>query len=210
MIRILIADDHEIVRKGLKQIVSENMGMVVTGEAATAEEALELARKEEFDVAIIDIAMPGRGGLDILKDLRVARPSLRIIILSVWDEKQYAVRSVQHGASAYITKANATDQLVAAINAVASGRRYITPSVAERLASHVEETERSLPHEALSGRELQVLVLLGSGTSMGDISRDLCLSIKTVSTYRTRILEKMGMSSNAQLIRYAIENNLAK
>jgi DNA-binding NarL/FixJ family response regulator len=210
MIRILIADDHEIVRKGLKQIVSENMGMVVTGEAATAEEALELARKEEFDVAIIDIAMPGRGGLDILKDLRVARPSLRIIILSVWDEKQYAVRSVQDGASAYITKANATDELVAAINAVASGRRYITPSVAERLASHVEETERSLPHEALSGRELQVLVLLGSGTSIRDISRDLCLSIKTVSTYRTRILEKMGMRSNAQLIRYAIENNLAK
>ena len=208
MIRLLIADDHGIVRKGLKQIVAEIPGMVVTGEAASGEEALQLAKEQEFDVAIIDIAMPGRGGLDILKSLRALSPSLKIIMLSMYSEEQYAIRSLRDGASAYLTKANATDELVKAIETVASGKRYITPSVAERLASYIEEDSSRLPHESLSDRELQVLTMIGSGKSMSEIAVDLSLSIKTVSTYRARLLEKMGMESNAQLIRYTVQHTL--
>lgn len=208
MIRLLIVDDHGIVRKGLKQIVAENPDMVVAGEAASGEEALQLAREQEFDVAIIDIAMPGRGGLDIIKSLRALRPSLKIIMLSMYSEEQYAIRSLRDGASAYLTKANATDELVKAIETVASGKRYITPSVAERLASYIEEDSSRLPHESLSDRELQVLVMIGSGKSMSEIAVDLSLSIKTVSTYRARLLEKMGMDSNAQLIKYAVQHRL--
>lgn len=210
MIRILIADDHAIVRRGLKQIVSESPGMVVAGEAANGEEAVALARKLSYDIAIVDIAMPGRGGLDILKDLKSARPSAKIIILSMYPEEQYAIRSLRDGASAYLTKANATEELVHAIQAVAAGRRYITPSVAERLASYVEQDTDRLPHESLSDRELQVFLLLGSGKTVTDIARELSLSVKTVSTYRTRILEKMRMSSNALLIRYAIQHKLVE
>jgi two-component system invasion response regulator UvrY len=208
VIRLLIADDHGIVRKGLKQIVAEIPDMVVTGEAANGEEALLLAKEQEFDVAIIDVAMPGRGGLDILKSLRALRPSLKIIMLSMYSEEQYAIRSLRDGASAYLTKANATDELVKAIETVASGKRYITPSVAERLASYIEEDSSRLPHESLSDRELQVLTMIGSGKSMSEIAVDLSLSIKTVSTYRARLLEKMGMDSNAQLIKYAVQHRL--
>jgi DNA-binding NarL/FixJ family response regulator len=208
MIRLLIADDHAIVRKGLKQIVSESPDMVVVGEAANGEEALALARKLVYDVAIVDITMPGRGGLDILKDLKAVRPSAKIIILSMHPEEQYAIRCLRDGASAYITKGNATEELVHAIQAVAAGKRYITPSVAERLASYIEQDAERLPHESLSDRELQVLLLLGSGKTVTDISRELSLSVKTVSTYHMRILEKMHMGSNALLIRYAIQHKL--
>jgi two-component system invasion response regulator UvrY len=210
MIRILIADDHEIVRQGLKQIVSESPGMAVAGEAANGEEALALARKIRYDIAIVDIAMPGRGGLDILKDLRSARPSAKIIVLSMYPEEQYAIRSLRDGASAYLTKANATEELVHAIQAVAAGRRYITPSVAEKLACYIERDTERLPHESLSDRELQVFLLLGSGKTARDIARELSLSVKTVSTYRGRILEKMRMDSNALLIRYAIQHKLVE
>jgi two-component system invasion response regulator UvrY len=210
MTRILIVDDHAIVRQGLKQIVSESPGMVVAGEAANGEEAVALARKLSYDIAIVDIAMPGRGGLDILKDLKSARPSAKIIILSMYPEEQYAIRSLRDGASAYLTKANATEELVHAIQAVAAGRRYITPSVAERLASYIEQDTERLPHESLSDRELQVFLLLGSGKAVTVIARELSLSVKTVSTYRTRILVKMRMSSNALLIRYAIQHKLVE
>jgi two-component system invasion response regulator UvrY len=210
MIRLLIADDHAIVRQGLKQIVSESSEMVVAGEAENGEEALALARKLSYDVAIIDISMPGRGGLDILKDLKAARPSAKIVILSMHPEEQYAIRCLRDGASAYITKANATEELVHAIQAVAAGKRYITPSVAERLASYIEQDAERLPHESLSDRELQVFLLLGSGKTVTDISRELSLSVKTVSTYRTRILEKMHMDSNALLMRYAIQHKLVE
>jgi two-component system, NarL family, invasion response regulator UvrY len=208
MIRILIADDHAIVRKGLKQIVGEHPDMIVAGEAASGQEALELARAQEFDVAIVDIAMPGRGGLEILKDLKAERPSLKIIMLSMYSEEQYAIRSLRDGASAYLTKANATDELIKAIEAVASGKRFITPSVADRLAIYIEEDGRRLPHESLSDREFQVLGMIGSGKLVSEIAEELSLSIKTVSTYRARILEKMGMSSSAQLIRYAVQHLL--
>jgi len=210
VIRILIADDHGIVRRGLKQIVSECEGMVVAGEAAGGQEALDLARREQFDVAVIDIAMPGRGGLDILKELRAERPLMKVIVLSVYSEEQYAIRSLRDGASAYLTKANATDELVNAIQAVAAGKRYITPSVAERLATYVEQEGARPPHEALSGREMQVFLFIGSGKSPAEIARELSLSIKTVSTYRARVLEKMRLGSNAEIMKYAIHHNLVE
>lgn len=208
MIRILIADDHDVVRRGIQQIVADTTGMQLAGEAASGAEALELARREPFDLAIIDIAMPARGGLEILKELRATRPGLKVIVLSMYPEEQYAVRSLREGASGYLTKANVGDELVAAIRAVAAGRRYITPSVAERLASYVEEEGHRLPHESLSVRELQVLRMIAAGEAPGDISRELSLSVKTVSTYRARILDKMGMTTNAQLIRYAVEHGM--
>jgi len=210
MIRLLIADDHAIVRQGLKQIVSEFPGMTVAGEAASGEEALALARKLSYDVAIVDIAMPGRGGLEILKDLREARPTAKIVILSMHPEEQYAIRCLRDGASAYITKGNATEELIHAIQAVAAGKRYITPMVAEKLVSYIERDAERLPHENLSNRELQVLILLGSGKTVTDISRELSLSAKTISTYRARVLEKMNMDTNALLIRYVIRHGLVE
>jgi len=210
MIRILITDDHDIVRQGLKQIVAEHPGMVVAGEASNGQEALDLIMIRDFDVAIIDISMPGRGGLEILKDIRAHKPSIKIIMLSMYPEKQYAIRSLRDGASAYLTKANATDDLVKAIAAVASGKRYITPSVANELASFIEEDGDRLPHENLSNRELQVLIMIGSGKSASEIAAELSLSIKTVSTYRARLLEKMGIATNAQLIKYALQHQLVQ
>jgi len=210
VIRILIAVDHEIVRRGLKQIIAEHPDMIIAGEAVSGEQALELAVKQNFDIAIIDIAMPGRGGLDILKDLRVQRPALKIIILSMYSDEQYAIRSMRDGASAYITKANATVELLLAIETVALGKRYITSSVADRLASYIEDNGSGLPHERLSNRELQVLGMIGSGRSMTEIASQLSLSIKTVSTYRARLLERMGMKSTAQLIKYAVEHQLQR
>jgi DNA-binding NarL/FixJ family response regulator len=208
MIRVLIADDHGIVRQGLKQIVSESPGIVVTGEASDGEEALALARQQQFDVAIIDIAMPGKGGLDILKELRREHPLMKLIVLSIYSEEQYAIRCLRDGASAYLSKGNATDELIPAIQTVAAGKRFITPLVAERLASYVEGGEKRALHESLSNREMQIFLLIGGGKSAGDISRDLSLSVKTISTYRARILLKMGMRTNAQLIQYAIRNGL--
>jgi DNA-binding NarL/FixJ family response regulator len=204
MIRILIADDHSIVRQGLKQIVSECPGMAVTGEAESGSEALELVRTQDFDVAILDIAMPGRGGLEVLKDLRAQKPSLKVMVLSMYSEEQYAIRSFRDGASAYLTKGSAPDELVEAIQAVAAGRRYITPAVADRLAGYLDQGAVRPLHETLSDRELQVLVLLGAGKSVRDIAGELSLSVKTISTYRTRILGKLGVGSTAELIRYAI------
>jgi len=210
MIRILIADDHSIVRQGLKQIVSECPGMVVAGEAASGQEVLELVRKRDFDVAIVDIAMPGRGGLEILRDLKAGKPSLKVMVLSMYSEEQYAIRSFRDGASAYLTKASAPDELVQAIRTVAKGKRYITPSVAERMATYIEVDSERPPHERLSDREHQVLVLLGSGRSVGEIAGELSLSVKTISTYRARILEKTGMETNAQLIKYAVQHDLVQ
>ena len=208
MIRILIADDHSVVRQGIQQIVSEYPNMVVAAEAASGEEALELARSNEFDVAILDIAMPGRGGLDILRDLRAARPDMKVIVLSMYSEEQYAVRILRDGASAYLTKTSAPDELVLAIETVAAGRRYITPSIADRLAGYIEDSTTRPAHELLSDREMQVLVLMGSGKSVREIAEELTLSVKTVSTYRSRLLEKMALASNADLIRYAIHHRL--
>jgi DNA-binding NarL/FixJ family response regulator len=208
MTRVLIVDDHGVVRRGLKHIIAECPDMVVAGEASGGQEAIDLVYTTDFDVVVLDISMPGRGGIDILKTLKSLRPNLKIVMLSMYSAEQYAIRSLRDGASAYLTKANATDELVEAIRAVANGRRFITPSVAERLANFVEEDGDRLPHEKLSDRELQVLVMIGSGKSVSEIAVELSLSIKTVSTYRARLLEKMGVATNAQLMKYAMDHRL--
>jgi DNA-binding NarL/FixJ family response regulator len=209
VIRILVVDDHAIVRQGLRQVIAEAPGMRVVGEAANGQEALELARQLELDVAIVDISMPGRGGLEVLKDLKAEHPGLALMVLSMHAEEQYAIRCLRDGASAYLTKGSTPEELVRAIRAVAAGRRYVTPSIAERLAEHLDQDAARPPHERLSDRELQVLVLIGKGRSVADIAGELSLSVKTVSTYRSRVLEKMGMGSTAQLIRYAVQTGLA-
>jgi two-component system invasion response regulator UvrY len=207
--RILIADDHRIMRRGLAQIIRDSPGMEVAGEAGDGQEALDFVREKSLDVVILDIAMPGRGGLDVLREMKAAKPDVKIIVLSMYPEEQYAIRSLRDGASAYLTKSSAPEELIQAIRTVAAGKRYITPSVADRLATFVEGgTERPL-HEALSSRELQVLVRIASGKEVKEVAVELNLSIKTVSTYRSRILTKLGMSTNAQLIRYAIQHSLA-
>jgi DNA-binding NarL/FixJ family response regulator len=210
VIRILVADDHSVVRKGIMQIVADSPGMEVVGEASTGQETLDLARSRSFDVVMLDIAMPGRGGLDILRELKAEYPALKVLILSMYPEEQYAIRSLRDGASAYLTKGSPPEELILAIRTVAAGKRYITPSVADRLASYVEDSSRQTPHETLSDREMQVLVLIGSGKHGREIAEELSLSEKTVSTYRSRILLKMGMETNAQLIRYALQHGLVE
>jgi DNA-binding NarL/FixJ family response regulator len=208
VIKVLVADDHGLIRHGIARIVSETEDIAVTGEASTGEEALERVKDCEFDVVILDIAMPGRGGLDVIRDIRAARAGIKIIILSMYSEEQYAVRSLRDGASAYLTKSKADEELVTAIRAVAAGHRYITAEVAERLACYVESDSELPPHERLAQREFQVLTLIGSGKTVGEIAAELSLSVKTVSTYRARLLEKMNMKTNAQLIKYAIYHDL--
>jgi DNA-binding NarL/FixJ family response regulator len=210
VIRILVADDHSVVREGIKQIVADSPGIEVAGEAATGQEALELVRSKPFDVVILDIAMPGRGGLDILRELKAENPALKVLVLSMYPEEQYAIRSFRDGASAYLTKGSPPEELIQAIQTVAAGKRHITPSIADRLASYVENNSQRPLHETLSDREMQVLVLIGSGKQVTEIAQELNVSIKTVSTYRSRILLKMGMETSAQLIRYALQYNLVE
>ncbi|MGA2974797.1 MAG: response regulator transcription factor [Spirochaetia bacterium] len=210
MIRILVVDDHSVVRKGLIQIVTDSPGMEVAGEASSGQEALELVRSHPFDVVILDIAMPGRSGLDILRELKAENPALKMLVLSMYSEEQYAIRSLRDGASGYLTKGCPPEELIQAIQIIATGKRYITPSIADRLAAYVEDSSRQLPHETLSDREMQVLVLIGSGKKVSEIAEELNLSFKTVSTYRSRILIKMGMETNAQLIRYALQHSLVQ
>jgi DNA-binding NarL/FixJ family response regulator len=208
MIRILIADDHSVVRRGLKQIVGEEADMTVTGEARDSQELIALVRKQPCDLLLMDISMPGRDGLDVLKEVKHDHPALPVLILSVHPEDQYAVRTLKLGASGYLTKDSAPEELVQAIRKVLMGRKYVSPSLAERLASDLmTDSERPL-HETLSDREHQVLCMLASGKSVKEIADELALSVKTVSTYRTRVLEKMHMSRNAELTAYALRHNL--
>jgi two-component system invasion response regulator UvrY len=208
MIRILIADDHPIVRAGLRQIVAEAADIVVAAEAADGHEVLTQVRGSDFDVVLLDLTIPGLSGLDVLKQLKVERPNLRVLILSVHAEDQYAIRVLRAGAWGYVTKASAPEQLIGAIRKVHEGRRYVSPTLAERLADQLEGGAATMPHEGLSDREYQVLCLLASGKTVTEIAAALALSVKTVSTYRSRILEKMGMRSNAELTHYAIQNRL--
>jgi two-component system invasion response regulator UvrY len=208
MIKILIADDHAIVREGLKRIVAETADMVVADEAISGHEVLKKVRNNEYDVVILDISMPGRGGVDILKQLKGQKPDLPILILSMHPEEQYAVRVLKAGAAGYLTKESAPDELITAIKRVSRGRKYVSPSLAEKLAFDLErDTERPY-HETLSDREYQVLCMIASGKRVQEIAEELCLSVKTVSTYRSRILEKMKMKNNAELMRYAIKHGL--
>ena len=208
MIKILIADDHAIVREGLKQIVAEESDMEVTGEAANADEVFEILSTNNFDIAIIDINMPGKSGLDLLKDLKVQLPKLPLLILSMYGEEQYGIRALKAGASGYLRKASAPNELVAAIRKIVSGGKYISQQLAENLADTVDESYSKLPHENLSDREYEVMCKIASGESAEKISDDLSISIHTFYTYRNSILEKMKMKSNVELTQYVINNKL--
>jgi len=208
MIRILVVDDHAIVREGLKQILSDVKDMAVLAEAANGREALESIRRQDFDVILMDISMPGRSGLEILKDIRNEQPKLPVLILSMHPEEQYAVRSLRAGAAGYLNKSSAPDELIGAIRKVSAGRKYVSPSVAEKLALELGTDTSKLPHEFLSDREYQVMMMLASGKSVSEIAQELCLSVKTISTYRSRVMAKMNMKKNAELTLYAVQNHL--
>jgi two-component system invasion response regulator UvrY len=208
MIRILVADDHAIVREGLKQILGDVSDMAVRDEAAGGQEALAKIRDGEFDVVLLDISMPGRSGLEILKEIKAERPKLPVLILSMHAEEQYAVRALRAGASGYVTKASAPDELIGAIRKVSCGRKYVSSSLAEKLALELDIDTKKPPHATLSDREYQVMLMIASGKSVKEIADELCLSVKTISTYRTRVMEKMNMKKNAELTLYAIQNHL--
>jgi two-component system, NarL family, invasion response regulator UvrY len=208
MIKILIADDHAIVREGLKQIVADTSDMIVTAEASDGHEVLALLSKNNYDVVVLDMAMPGLTGLDILKQIKRETPKLPVLILSVHPEEQYAVRALKAGASGYLTKERAPDELITAIRKVSMGGKYITSSLAEKLAFELEVDTKKPPHKTLSDREFQVMCMIAKGRTIKNIAEELFLSPKTVSTYRSRILEKMKMKSNEELTHYAINNHL--
>lgn len=208
MISVLIADDHAIVRQGLRQIVSDTADIRLAGEAATGPDTLQLVRGAACDVLLLDINMPGMSGLDVLRVLKRERPDLPVLVLSMHAENQYAVRYLKAGAAGYLTKESAPEELVEAIRQAAAGGKYVSRSLAELLALHLTETEGRPLHETLSGREFQVLQLIGAGRSLTEIAGTLSLSVKTVSTYRARVLKKLELESSAEIIRYAIQNGL--
>ena len=209
MIKILIADDHAIVRKGLVQILADSPDTFVVTEASTGVEALAKVIGGDFDLVLLDISMPGRGGLDVLKELKSFYPKLPVLILSMHPEEQYAVRALRSGASGYLTKGSASVDLLSAINKVLSGGKYISPSLAEKLADVLDKNADKAPHETLSNREDQVMRMIGAGKTVTEIAAEMSLSVKTISTFRTRILRKMRLKNNAELTQYTIQNDLA-
>jgi DNA-binding NarL/FixJ family response regulator len=208
MIRMLIADDHAIVRQGLKQILADAHDIVVADEASNGTDALNQALKKDYDVVVLDITMPDRSGLDILKELKSRKPSLKVLILSMHPEEQYAVRALRAGASGYLTKDSMPDELIAAIRRVVLDRKYVSSSLAEKLAFELETGAERPLHQALSDREYEVMLMIASGKRVTKIADELYLSVKTVGTYRSRVLQKMRMKNNAELVRYSLENNL--
>jgi len=210
MVRILIADDHAVVRRGVKQILEEEPDLKVLGQATNSEEVIQNIQEKDWDILILDISLPGRNGLDILKEVKMLRPDLPVLILSMHPEEEFAVRALKLKASGYVTKGSVPEELVLAIKMILKGNRYISPSFTEKVASYLElenDTEKPL-YERLSKREKEVLIMLGSGKSITEIAETLYLSVKTISTYRKRILEKLKLETTAELIRYAIENCL--
>jgi two-component system, NarL family, invasion response regulator UvrY len=206
--RILIADDHAIVRRGLRQILLEEYPSAEIGEAEDAEELVKKAFSGQWNVVICDLNMPGRSGLDALKQLKQVSPGLPVLIMSMYPEDQYAVRVLKTGAAGYLSKSSIHDELITAIETVLRGRKYITPAIAEKLADAIHAGGHRFLHQQLSDREFDVFKLLASGKTNTEIAEQLSLSTTTVSTYRSRVLEKMQMRSNADLIRYALENDL--
>jgi len=208
MIRVLLADDHAIVRAGLKEILAETGDITVAGEAASGQEVLARIRGDDYDVAVLDMSMPGRSGIELIRQVKDEKPKLRILVLTMHSEHQYAVRALKAGASGYLTKETAPDQLVAAIRRIAAGGAFVSPETAEQLALDVNRAPGGPPHTLLSDREYQVFELIVNGKSVSDIGRQLALSVKTISTHKTRILHKMGATSEAELVRYALEHKL--
>jgi two-component system, NarL family, invasion response regulator UvrY len=210
MTRILIVDDHELVRRGLKQVLLEEFPDVEFGEATSAKDALHFLTRLDWDLVLLDINIPGRSGLEVLEEAHRARPKLPVLVLSAYSEEEFAVRSIQLGASGYLMKSNASDELVAAARKVLSGGKFVTASLAERLASILGGDIRRTPHESLSARELQVVRLVASGKTLKEIGTQLSLSEKTIATYRARIAQKLGLSSNVEITRYAMQNRLVE
>lgn len=207
MIKVIIVDDHPVVRRGLKQIIKDEPDMEVAGEAENAEEFFSLLRKVNCTLVLLDISLPDKSGFDVLKQLRYELPRLPVLILSVHSEDQYAVRCITAGASGYLMKEGAPEELVKAIRKVNAGGKYVSVSLAEKLVSRLDAFDKP-PHENLSDREFQILCMIADGKPLKGIAVELCISEKTVSTYRARILEKMKMSTNADLTRYAIDHHL--
>lgn len=209
MIRVLIADDHTLVRKGLRQLLLQSRAVGLVDEAKDGKETIGKVSANPYDVVLLDISFPGRSGIEVLKQLKALRPRLPVLILSMHPEEQYAVRALRAGAAGYLTKESAPDELVEAIQKLARGGKYITASLADRLAEEVGEAwAEEMPHERLSDREYQVMCMIASGKTVKEIGRELNLSVKTISTHRARILRKMGMKNNAQLTHYAIKYKL--
>jgi DNA-binding NarL/FixJ family response regulator len=208
MIRIVVADDHTIVREGLKQLLSATPELSVVGEAQNGQEVLERIRGIEFEVLLLDMSMPGKSGIELIKQVHSEKPKLRVLVLSMHEEEQYAVRAIKAGAAGYLTKDSASSQLVSAIRKVATGGAFITESVAQQLALGAMPHTEGPPHSALSDREFQVFRELVSGKAVSEIASELNLSVKTVSTHKARIMQKMNMNNPAELIRYAIHHRL--
>jgi len=208
MIKILIVDDHSIVRQGMKQIITQVPGMAVAGEAATGQEALDLIRDGAYNIVVLDISLPGRDGLEVLKDIKRERQELPVLMLSMHSEEQYALRALRDGASGYITKGSAAEELVEAIRTIALGRKYITANIAEKLTQQLDTGYRKAVHEKLSDREYQIMCMIAAGKTVKEIAVELCLSAKTVSTYRARVLDKMNIKINAEIIHYALKQGL--
>ena len=208
MIKVIIVDDHRIVREGLKQIISDTSDMSVVDEASNGQEAINKIRNNDCDVMLLDISMPGRSGLEILKEIKNELPKLSILILTMHPEEQYAVRVLRAGASGYLTKESAPDELIEAIRKVSDGGKYISSTLAEKLAFNLEIDTGKPFHQTLSDREFEVMCMISSGKTVTEIADEMSLSVKTISTYRTRILDKMRMKTNAELTYYSIKNDL--
>ncbi|HXZ51665.1 MAG TPA: response regulator transcription factor [Burkholderiales bacterium] len=208
MISVLVADDHKLVREGLKQILAAAEDLRVAGEAASGDEALALARANDYDLALVDMSMPGVSGIELIRRLRLEKPALRILVLSMHGEQQYAARALKAGAAGYLTKDSASEQLVGAIRKVAAGGLYITAAAAESLVSETAAGGAAAPHASLSDREFEIFRLLAGGHGPTEIAERLHVSVKTVSTHKARILQKMNLDSTAALVRYALEHDL--
>jgi DNA-binding NarL/FixJ family response regulator len=208
MIRILIADDHAVVRQGLKQFLAETPDLMIAGEAQNAWETLAKVRDQEWDLVMLDISMPGQNGLEVLREIKREKPALPILIFSMFSEDEYAMASLKAGASGYLTKESAPVQIIEAIRVVAQGGKYVSPALVNQLLSRTEQPRERLPHELLSKREFDILLLISRGQPLTQIGERLHLSVKTISTYRARIVEKMGCSTNAELTRYVVKHHL--
>jgi two-component system, NarL family, invasion response regulator UvrY len=208
VINVLVADDHEVVRRGLRQILAETGDILVSAEAASAHDVMRLVRQQRFDVVVLDISLPGGNGIELIGEIRKERPDARVLILTVYSEEQYAVRAIKAGAAGFLTKESASDRLIEAVRKIAAGGRYVSAELAETMASLLAGETVGHPHERLSDREFEILKLLASGKTVSQVAQQLSLSVKTVSTHRTRILKKMNMKTNAELTHYAVKNGL--